>query len=168
MSLTSATPGASRQASTWAQWRRRLRRRRRPVAAALTLVAVLAAGSSLRPSQPDPPAPDGDRSGSWALPAGLVAAPIRIAEPAVAGLLTPGDVVDVVAADAQGRASVVASGAVVIWLPAADAGAFAPDPFSGAVLMVAVPASTAVAIAGATTTGQLSLLVTGVRQKLDN
>jgi hypothetical protein len=133
----------------------------------LTLVAVLAAGSSLRPSSPDPPAPDIGTSSAWRLPTGLVAAPVRITEPSVAGLLSRGDVVDVVAADARGRASVVAPGAVVVWLPAPDTGAFAPDPFSGAVVLVAVASSTAVAMAGATAAGQLSLVLTGDRQNLD-
>jgi hypothetical protein len=133
----------------------------------MTMVAVLAAGSSLRPSSPDPLAPDLGTSFGWRLPAGLVAAPVRIADPSVAGLLRTGDVVDVVAADARGRASVVAPGAVVVWLPAPDTGGFAPDPFSGAVLLVAVSSTTAVSMAGATAAGQLSLVVTGDRRNLD-
>ncbi len=144
----------------WAVWRRRLRRRRRTVAAGLAFVAVLAAGSALRPGSPAHDQPEGGSPASrLEIPSGLVAAPVRVAEPSVAELVGAGDVVDVVAADPRGRTFVVAPGAIVVRQPPATSGSFGPDPLAGVVLLVAVPETTALALAGATVTAQLSLVI---------
>ena len=90
---------------------------------------------------------------------GLVAAPVRIADPGAVGLLRVGDRVDGVAADPQGRAAteVVAEGAVVVSLPEVDEGALA----TGGLVVLAVPEETAHELAGAGVTRYLSVLITG-------
>ena len=66
--------------------------------------------------------PDDDAADSTAartsVPPGHVIAPLRLADTALAALLRPGDLVDVIAADAQaGQAAVVAAGARVVTIP---------------------------------------------------
>jgi hypothetical protein len=88
----------------------------------------------------------------------LVAAPIRLADPGVAALLTAGDVVDVVAVDGHGRATVVASETVVVEAPApGNPGSFGAP--SSDVVVVGVPPATGVALAAAGSTGVLSVLL---------
>lgn len=69
---------------------------------------------------------------------GLAAVPVRLPDAGVAGLLTVGDRVDLVAADPEGGATVVASGVPVLALPAADG-----DPgvtgLGGRLVVVGVP-----------------------------
>lgn len=88
---------------------------------------------------------------------GLVAAPVRIADPAVVGLLRVGDLVDVIAADPQGRseAVVVAAAAPVVALPAATETALA----SGGLVVLAVTGETATQLAAATVSGYLSVVI---------
>jgi hypothetical protein len=160
--MTQRTPGPDRRpaAATWERWRRRLRRHRRTAAATLTFVAVLSAGAALRPSTPAPTQPgDGSLAARLAVPAGLVGAPVRVEDPSVAGLVGVGDLVDVVAADARGRAAVVAADAVVVWRASDPPSDFGPEPSAGTVLVVAVDEATALSLAAATTTSRLSLLV---------
>ena len=97
--------------------------------------------------------------GLWSqVPAGQVAAPVRLADLAVATLLRPGDRVDVLATAADaGAAEVVAAGALVVSAPPAET----PDPPSGdrgaGLLVLAVPAETAARLAAAATNSTLTV-----------
>ncbi len=98
--------------------------------------------------------------GLWSqVPAGQVAAPVRLADLAVAALLRPGDRVDVLAtAPETGVADVVAADALVLGVtPDAAAGPPAGAPTAAAGLLVlAVPPETARVLAGAATTSSLT------------
>jgi Flp pilus assembly protein CpaB len=89
---------------------------------------------------------------------GRVAAPVRIGDPGAVGLLRIGDLVDVIAADPQGRreAAVVAASAPVVALPRASDTTLA----SGGLVVLAVPAETARALAAASVSAYLSVVVT--------
>jgi Flp pilus assembly protein CpaB len=81
------------------------------------------------------------------LPPGQVAAPVRLADLAVAGLAAAGDRVDVLStAPGAGRAEVVARGALVLAAPDDDG-----------LLVLAVDEATAVTLAAAATTATLTL-----------
>jgi pilus assembly protein CpaB len=102
--------------------------------------------------------------GLWSqVPPGQVAAPVRLADLAVATLLHAGDRVDVLATDAAtGAAEVVAAGALVLSAPVGtepDAGAGRPGapPEDAGLLVLAVPPETARVLAGAATTGSLTV-----------
>jgi Flp pilus assembly protein CpaB len=87
---------------------------------------------------------------------GMVTAPVRIADAATVLLLRPGDRVDVIAAEETatgGGARVVARGARVtkVPLPLEEA----TD--SGALVVLSVPRSTAVRLAGASATARLAV-----------
>jgi Flp pilus assembly protein CpaB len=86
------------------------------------------------------------------LPEGEVAAPIRLADLAVAGLVRTGDRVDVLAtAPDASAAEVVAAGALVLAATGADEG-------SGAgLLLIAVDVETAARLAAAATTATLTM-----------
>lgn len=85
-----------------------------------------------------------------------VAAPVRVAEPAVPLLVRAGDRIDVLAASPQGgeRAAVVASRVRVLALPTADA-----PSADGALVVVATSRSVAARLAAAAVTSRLSVLV---------
>jgi Flp pilus assembly protein CpaB len=86
--------------------------------------------------------------GSTALPAGTVAAPVRLADGDVGRLVSAGDRVDVLAAaprDTPGPAVVVAAGALVLAVPALEHGTLG----DGALVLLAVPPSVARDLAGA-------------------
>jgi pilus assembly protein CpaB len=100
----------------------------------------------------------------------LVAAPVRIADAGAARLLRPGDVIDVLAADAAGEgageaavaseARLVASGVRVIALPHDDESALSGDTFDGGALVVlATTSQTAARLASAAVTARLSLTI---------
>jgi Flp pilus assembly protein CpaB len=87
------------------------------------------------------------------LPPGQVAAPVRIADLAVAALVRTGDRVDVLAAppDAE-QAEVVAAGALVLAAPGPEQ----VDPAAG-LLLLAVDSTTAARLAAASTTATLTI-----------
>ncbi|MFL6238647.1 MAG: RcpC/CpaB family pilus assembly protein [Actinomycetes bacterium] len=95
-----------------------------------------------------------------AVSAGLVAAPVRIADPAVARLLQPGDVVDVLAAsDRASATTVVAAGVRVLAVPApGDTGGGLDD---GALVVLATSPSTAAGLAHAAVATRLSVVIHG-------
>ncbi|MET9113691.1 hypothetical protein ABZX38_05730 [Streptomyces longwoodensis] len=154
-------------------WRRLVRSRRRAVALglAVTAAALVAAGpvdeagrSRGHPAD-DPPArtptapADPVRRGP---PAEPVSAPVRIADAATVRLLRPGDRVDVIAAGQTAigtgagtgtgtGARVVARGAVVTRIPESG------DVGEGALVVLSVPWSTAVRLAGAGATARLAV-----------
>lgn len=87
----------------------------------------------------------------------LVAVPVRLADPASAALLRPGDVVDVLgastAADGPPAAAVLAAVAPVLAVPQQTAD------LEGALVVLAVPPATAARLAGAAVTSRLSVVV---------
>ena len=91
----------------------------------------------------------------------LVAAPVRIADAGAVRLLRVGDRVDVVATDpANGRAEVATEAAPVVALPRGTrAGQDSSTLSGGALVVLAVPRSTAVALAGSAATDLLSVLL---------
>jgi hypothetical protein len=89
--------------------------------------------------------------------AGLVATPVRVADPAVARLLAVGDVIDLVAVSPEaGRATVVAAEAPVVAVPD-------PSPedgvVGGALVLVAVPQAEAMALSEATVRSVVSVVL---------
>ncbi|MGV9451938.1 hypothetical protein [Streptomyces sp. NPDC003635] len=135
--------------------RRLVRHRRRAVAAglAVTAAALVAAG----PRDTDrargrPPAEHVRERRAVE----MVTAPVRIADGATVRLLRPGDRVDVVAAEETatgGDAQVVARGVRVTKVP--EALGDAVD--SGALVVLAVPRSTAARLVGASATARLAV-----------
>jgi Flp pilus assembly protein CpaB len=89
---------------------------------------------------------------------GRVAAPVRLSDPAVVGLLRVGDVVDLVVADPQGEtpAHVLASGVAVVAIPrraqpTGDVG------IPGRLVLLAVPEGDAATVAAAGVSGYLTI-----------
>jgi Flp pilus assembly protein CpaB len=98
------------------------------------------------------------------LPAGQVAVPVRVADPAAASLVQPGDHVDVlVALDGEPTARAVLSGAVVLARPApAGSGGLLGDPeTAGGLVVLGVGRPDAQALVGAAAQGPLSLALRG-------
>ncbi len=136
-------------------------RRRRLLAAALAVVAGLVLLSSARPGErqeASPPPVLGPATDE-------VAAPLRLADAAVAALLHPGARIDVLAvaesptgpADATGApASVVATAVRVLSVPAADPGAG-----GGSLVVLAVTPDQALALIGAQASGRLAVTLVG-------
>ena len=93
---------------------------------------------------------------------GLVAAPVRVADAGTAGLVRPGDRVDVLATpagqDSAGQLTrTVAANVVVVAVPGGDGAGF----IDGALLVLATTPAEAAALAGATVTDRLSLTLRG-------
>jgi pilus assembly protein CpaB len=104
------------------------------------------------------------------LGAGLVAAPVRVAEPGTTALVRPGDTVDVLAAvagssgdvsDASGGgyARLVASAVRVLSVPDLAGGRLAGPVDPGVLLVVATTSSTAARLAAAAVTDRLSVVL---------
>ena len=93
------------------------------------------------------------------LAADQVAAPVRLADLAVAALVHAGDRVDVLAtAPDAGHATVEAAGALVLAVgKAADGAAAAGEAAGGGLLVIAVDRATAARLAAATTTATLTV-----------
>jgi pilus assembly protein CpaB len=110
-----------------------------------------------------------DRAALRGYGAGLVATPVRIADPAVAALLRPGDIVDVLAADggAPGAAtvpgaSVVAAGVHVVTVPQQSTSAFdAGSSAAGGLVVLATTAETARALTAAAASAPLAVTIEG-------
>ncbi|MFD4139177.1 RcpC/CpaB family pilus assembly protein [Streptomyces sp. NPDC058572] len=155
--------------------RRAMHRRRRAMAAGLAVTAAALAASSAQGSTgpAGPLGPSGERGpGTGALTAAapaaphgrpatdLVSAPVRIADAATVRLLRPGDRVDVIAsadspAGEASRAEVVASGARVADVPQAQEN----SADGGALVVLSVPRTTAVKLAGAGANSRLAVTV---------
>jgi len=87
-----------------------------------------------------------------------VIAPLKLADSAQAALLQPGDVVDVVAADAEAeQAVVIAARARVVTVPEVPDDRAGPAP-EGALVLVDVDAQTAAALAQAAASATLSII----------
>ena len=92
------------------------------------------------------------------VPQGHVIAPLRLADTALVALLRPGDLIDVIAADAQaGQAAVVAAGARVVTVPQGPDEGLGPGP-DGALVLIDVDAHTASVVAHATASATLSII----------
>jgi pilus assembly protein CpaB len=92
------------------------------------------------------------------VPRGHVIAPLRLADTALVALLRPGDLVDVIAADAQaGQATVVAAGARVVTIPQAPDERVGSGP-EGALVLIDVDAHTASVVAHAAASATLSII----------
>ncbi|MFJ9755011.1 hypothetical protein [Streptomyces sp. NPDC101149] len=138
--------------------RRLVRHRRRAVAMGLavtaaSLVAAGPGGPGDARGHPDAvahpraaPGPSPERGA-----VGMVTAPVRIADGATVRLLRPGAKVDVIAADGDGGAKVVAAGALVTRVPEAD------PTDSGALVVLSVPRTTAARLAGAGAAARLAV-----------
>src|SRR5882757_2512307 len=134
--------------------RRAVRRRRKALALGLALSAAVLAASAAQGAAPGPrPAPHRESPAAEAHHpprVSLVRAPVRIADAAAAGLLHPGDRVDVLAG-----ARVVAVSATVLAVPGADGvtsrDAVVPDSAgpSGALVVLSVSRRTAASLSGA-------------------
>ena len=89
---------------------------------------------------------------------GHVIAPLRLADSALATLLRPGDVVDVIAADAQSeQAAVVAAAARVVTIPELPDDRAGPGP-EGALVLIDVDSQTASVLAQAAASATLSII----------
>ena len=139
--------------------RRRVRRHRRPIAAVLAAAAVLVALTALRTPAVAPAATGGeDRAASdpTALRPGESTVPVLLESSAVASVLRPGDVVDLVAPTASGDPEVIAAGARVIGLPSAGSGL---TPTSGGLLVVAVDENEALDVAVSSSRDDLTVVI---------
>ena len=138
--------------------RRWLALHRRPVSAALAFGSVLFALSAL--SSPDAESSSvAVRSGANpTIEEGQLEVPVRLSDAAVADLLSPGDVVDVLGADSRGPASVVADQLLVTAVPDAGSGSGWSSDGDGLVVVAATPED-ALALAGAASRGQLTVAV---------
>ena len=108
-------------------------------------------------------------------PKGTAAVPLRTADPAAAGLLSPGVLVDVMLAaeagldgggfDGAGEATLLAAGVPVLWIAGDTAEAGAAWPASGetdaGLVVVAAQGRDAAALAGASERGNLYLVLSG-------
>ncbi|MFE7766868.1 hypothetical protein [Streptomyces sp. NPDC057438] len=137
--------------------RRLARCRRRAMAAglAVTAAALLVTGAGPRETGRVRGHPVADPVPERPASVGTVTAPVRIADGATVRLLRPGDRVDVIAAEESatgaGAARIVARGARVSKVPAADAAE------SGALVVLTVPRRTAARLAGAGATSRLAV-----------
>lgn len=136
--------------------RRAVRRRRRGAAAGLAVAAAALAvgGTDAQASRGSaPPEVRASRQAAPRAPVRMVSAPVRIADAATVRLLRPGDHVDVVAAERGGPPRVVAAGARVAEVPAAEKGV-GDD---GALVVLSVPRETARDLVGAGTVSRLAV-----------
>lgn len=95
----------------------------------------------------------GSRTGAAS---GHLLAPLRLADTGLTGLLRPGDLVDIIAADSQStKAAVVATSVRVVTVPAVDQEDAAATP--GALVLVEVDQATATELAQAAAAGPVSI-----------
>ncbi|MFI5620799.1 hypothetical protein [Streptomyces sp. NPDC051567] len=135
--------------------RRAVRRRRRAGAAGLAVVAAaLAVGGAEARASRSPAPPKAEPPPAVVR---MVSAPVRIADAATVRLLRSGDRVDVVAAERAGPPRVVAAGARVASVPAAEAGAGEGAGEGGALVVLSVPRETARALVGAGAVARLAV-----------
>ena len=98
-------------------------------------------------------------------PPGFVAVPVRPSDPVMVALLAPGQLVDVVLGSPDGQQTaadpaVLASGAPVLWTAEATDSAWPSSPETGAVVVLAAAPEQAAALAAASGSGQLHLILT--------
>ncbi|MFF5446891.1 hypothetical protein [Streptomyces sp. NPDC012888] len=123
------------------------------VLAGAAAAALAAGGSQAQASRAEAPARGAPPQPAVVRP---VTAPVRIADAATVRLLRPGDRVDVVAAGRDGPPRVVAAGARVAEVPAAD-GAEGTAADGGALVLLSVPRETARELVGAGAVARLAV-----------
>lgn len=156
MKAPTATGNAG--SDTWVSVRRWLFLHRRAVSASLAFVAVLLGLLALTETPSQQPGTQPSAAAQRpALTDNQLAVPIRLSDPAVASLLAPGDVVDVMVADRGGLARFVAADLTVTAVPEAEGSG--PWSDSDGLLMVAATADQALALAGATAAGAVTVAV---------
>ena len=157
--MTARSTSASAHSDAWTGIRRRLALHRRTVSAALAFFSVLLGLTALTKTPEPQFAPDGSTfPASHAAPSdGQLAVPIQLAEPAVAGMLAPGDVVDVMVADQRSAATLVAADLTVTDVP--DAEGSGPWTGNDGLVVVAATQDQALALAGAAARGPVTLAV---------
>ncbi|WP_240799128.1 hypothetical protein [Streptomyces sp. A0958] len=143
--------------------RRAVWRQRRAVAAglALTAAALAVSGFGGGGGGHGGGAAQGAAPGRASPPVRLVSAPVRIADAATVRLLRPGDRVDVVTSEGAGaRARVLAKGARVEQVPPVSAEGVSDQGTSeGALIVLAVPRTTATDLAGAGISGGFAVIL---------
>jgi pilus assembly protein CpaB len=155
--MTTRTSSPSAHPEVWKGLRRWLALHRRWVSATLAFVAVLVGLTSLaQPAEPER-SPRVAAPTSAALLDGHLAVPLRLSDPAVAALLGPGDVVDVMVADQRSTARLVAADLTVTAVP--DAGSGGPWAQSDGLVMVAATEDQALSLAGAAAHGPVTVAV---------
>jgi pilus assembly protein CpaB len=95
---------------------------------------------------------------------GLVAVPVRVADADEVRLVRPGDLVDVLAAGADGAGSsarLVASAVRVLTAPRTPSNRFGGELGSGGLVLLATSSQTAARLAGAAVTDRVSLVLRG-------
>lgn len=157
--MTGRSPHVHAPADTWSRLRRRLALHRRPISAVLAFVAVLFGLAAVTADDSGAPALAGAPSNtSVTVPADdELIVPLQLSDPAVAAMLSPGDVVDVMVADQRGDAALVASELVVTAVPGGDDEG--PWSDSGGLVMVAADSATTLALAGAASRGVLTVAI---------
>jgi hypothetical protein len=158
---TTAISGSSAatKSDAWSGVRRWIALHRRVVSAALAFVAVLLGLTALTTTPAQPSSPDGwgAAAAQPTLSDGQLAVPVRLADPAVAEMLAPGDVVDVIVADQRNVATLVAASLTVTAVPEAESGG--PWADGDGLVMVAATDDEALAIAGAAARGPVTVAV---------
>lgn len=137
---------------------RRLVVHRRAVSAALAFTSVLLGIAAVTGAPHAEPGMVGPSTDSAAIgEQGELEAPIRLADPGVAQVISPGDVVDVVVASPRVATTVVAAEVVVTQVPSGDGDS--PWSSTNGLLMVAVTEAQALDLAGAAARGPVTVLL---------
>ena len=140
-------------------------RYRRPLAGASAFLAVLLGLSTVQSATTDAEQGTVRRIDAALTPTtaapedGLVAAPVRLADPAVAELLAPGSIVDVLAADGRGQAAIVAESVKVLAVPDPNNEGWGIADSGGALVLLAVTTSEATELAATAAVGPLSVVL---------
>jgi hypothetical protein len=157
--MTDRSPHVPAISDSWWRVRRRLALHRRPISAVLTFLAVLFGLAAVTTDSSSSTAlPGAASSAPEAAPADdELVVPLHLSDPAVAAMLSPGDVVDVMVADHRGDATLVASQLVVTAVPGADDDG--PWSDGDGLVMVAADAATTLSLAGAASRGVLTVAI---------
>jgi len=126
------------------------------VAAVLAFCSVLLALQVLAPHGDESSSGGGDRGG-MPVDADMLQFPLRLSDEAVAELLSPGDVVDVLGSEVRGATTVVAQGLRVVEVPQSGGGSFSSD--GTGLVVVAVSEPGALDLAAAVTRGPVTVAV---------
>jgi hypothetical protein len=133
-------------------------RHRRPISAGLAFLSVLLGLTAVIGSSGSSAPVSGQTADASSLTnAGQVEVPIRLADPAVAAVVRPGDVVDVIASDRGASARVVAARVTVTRLP--ETGGDGLWGTRDGLVMVASDEDEALALAGAAARGPVTIVI---------
>ncbi|MCZ3387200.1 MAG: hypothetical protein LH630_09620 [Actinomycetia bacterium] len=155
--MTGRNAAASSGHDAWATLRRRLALHRRAVSAALAFAAVLMGLTALTNAAGDQPATATPVAERATVDVGGLDVPVQLYDPAVAAMVQPGDVVDVMVADQRSAATLVAANLTVT--ATSEAEGSGPWTDSDGLLMVAATDEQALALAGAAARGPITIAV---------